>query len=77
MVCIHTTDPACTALRRVLADSALLPWGGDTMFESVHERCLPALLEQVRARGDLAPGLYPTDKMFLPRKEALRLLDVR
>ncbi|XP_034244918.1 uncharacterized protein LOC117647316 [Thrips palmi] len=74
-VCLHSTDTTNAALRRVLADSAVLPWGEDIHFDSVHERCVPVLLEEVRARADPAspPRLFLTDKMYLPKEEAVNM----
>ena len=79
VIAMHTTDPSCATLRHVLAHTEVIPWGHPTLlFESVHERCLPVLVESLRARGDpeKPPAVYPTDKMVLPREEAL-LLDTR
>lgn len=76
---MHTTDRSCATLRHVLANTEVIPWDRPSLlFESVHESCLPVLVESLRARGDpeKPPEVYPTDKMFMPREEAL-LLDTR
>ncbi|XP_052124586.1 uncharacterized protein LOC113210634 isoform X2 [Frankliniella occidentalis] len=72
-VAVHTTDPSCDALHRVLAASKHIPWSEPFLFESVHERCTPAVLAEARARGQVAPLVCPTDKMLLPKDEGLRL----
>lgn len=75
-VALHSTDPSCAALRRALATSRHIPWADSFLFESVHERCIPHVLAETRARGVPAAREYPTHKMLLPAEECLRL-DVR
>ncbi|KAK3925445.1 Glycine N-acyltransferase-like protein 3 [Frankliniella fusca] len=72
-VALHTTEPSCAALRRALASSAVIPWARPLLFESVHERCVPALLAEARARGDPDPKEYPTHKYMLPLEKCLAL----
>ncbi|KAE8745693.1 hypothetical protein FOCC_FOCC007577 [Frankliniella occidentalis] len=62
------------ALGKDLPDSVHhIPWSEPFLFESVHERCTPAVLAEARARGQVAPLVCPTDKMLLPKDEGLRL----